>query len=101
MVALARALIAMPKVLLLDEPTSAMDAQTENRFLDQLQHALHDQTVVIVTHRPSALRLVDRVIVIDEGKLVADGNKTDIMARLASRRHGPTPSVPEQGEQRA
>ena len=101
MVALARALIARPKVLLLDEPTSAMDAQTENRFLDRLEHALHGQTVVIVTHRPSALRLVERVIVIDEGKLVADGNKVDIMARLASRKTAPAAPVPEQGEQRA
>ena len=104
MVALARALIARPKVLLLDEPTSAMDAQTENLFLEQLHHVLHDQTLVMVTHRPSALRLVDRVIVIDEGRVVTDGQKPDVMARLASRKAPSSATVahmPAQGGQEA
>ncbi|MCD9087200.1 ATP-binding cassette domain-containing protein [Stenotrophomonas sp. SY1] len=82
LVSLARSLLARPRLLLMDEPTSAMDSQTEALFLQHLQRATQGQTLVVVTHRPSLLALVDRVIVIDAGKVVADGPKATVMAAL-------------------
>jgi ATP-binding cassette subfamily C protein LapB len=82
LVALARTLLTRPKMLLLDEPTSAMDAQTEQQFLRHLQIATRQQTLVVVTHRPSLLALVDRIIVIDSGKVAMDGPKEQVLARL-------------------
>lgn len=87
-IALARALIGKPSVLLLDEPTSAMDVQTEARVLARLKQATPDTTMVIVTHRPSLLDLVDRVIVIDGGQIAKDGPK-NLLSQHArqNRRH--------------
>lgn len=75
-IALARALIGRPPVLLLDEPTSAMDVKTEAQVIQRLKEATTDTTVVVVTHRTSLLELVDRVIVIEGGKIGADGSKS-------------------------
>ncbi|MES0825002.1 type I secretion system permease/ATPase [Ruegeria sp. SCP11] len=87
-IALARALIGRPPVLLLDEPTSAMDVKTEAEVIRRLKQATQDTTVVIVTHRTSLLELVDRVIVIENGRVAADGPKSLLTqhARKA-RRH--------------
>lgn len=82
LVSLARTLLSRPQVLLLDEPTSAMDSQTEQVFLRHLQTATQGQTLVVVTHRPSLLELVNRIIVIDNGKVVLDGPKEHVLARL-------------------
>jgi len=82
LIALARTLLSRPKVLLLDEPTSAMDSQTEHQFLSHLHAATQGQTLVMVTHRPSLLSLVDRIIVIDAGKVALDGPKEAVLARL-------------------
>lgn len=90
LISLARTLLSRPKLLLMDEPTSAMDSQTEAVFLDHLKRAMEGQTLVVVTHRPSVLSLVDRVIVVDGGKIVADGPKANVMAALAN-----TPNNPE------
>lgn len=75
-ITLARALIGHPPVLLMDEPTSAMDIKTESRVIRQLKDATTDTTLILVTHRASLLDLVDRVIVIDDGKIGADGPKS-------------------------
>ncbi|HEV7832803.1 MAG TPA: type I secretion system permease/ATPase [Caballeronia sp.] len=88
LVALARCLIARPKLLLMDEPTSAMDTQTEAAFIRDLAAATKGTTLVVVTHRPSLLQLVDRVIVVDEGKVVTDGAKETVLAALR------TPAAP-------
>lgn len=85
LVALARTLLSRPEVLLLDEPTSAMDAQTEQQFLNHLHKATQGQTLVMVTHRPSLLSLVDRIIVIDGGKVALDGPKETVLARLSGK----------------
>jgi ATP-binding cassette subfamily C protein LapB len=84
LISLARTLLTRPKLLLMDEPTSAMDSQTEALFLEHLRRASLGQTLVVVTHRPSLLNLVDRVIVIDAGKVVADGPKAAVMAALSN-----------------
>jgi len=82
LVALARTLLARPALLLMDEPTSAMDAQTEASFINDLAGATQQTTLVVVTHRPSLLQLVSRVIVIDDGRVVADGPKDEVLAAL-------------------
>ena len=87
LVSLARSLLARPVLLLLDEPTSAMDSQTETQFMQHLQRATQRQTLVVVTHRPSVLRLVERILVIDEGKIVADGPKDMILAAMNNNVH--------------
>lgn len=85
MVALARCLVIQPQVLLLDEPTSSMDAQAEASFIQHLRNSVGDRTLVLVTHRPALLDLVNRVIVVDEGRIVADGPKAQVMDALSGR----------------
>jgi len=83
LVSLARSLLARPQILLLDEPTSAMDTQTEAIFMSRLHNATKGQTLILVTHRTSLLNLVDRILVVDEGRVVADGPKKEIIAALS------------------
>lgn len=83
LVALARCLITQPKILLMDEPTSSMDAQSEALFLRQLHESARDCTLVVVTHRPAVLELVSRIIVVDGGRIVMDGPKAQVLAALA------------------
>ena len=81
-VALARALLLNPPILLLDEPTSAMDNTGEERLKQRLAAVVENKTVVLVTHRASLLSLVDRLIVIDRGQILADGPKAAVMEAL-------------------
>ena len=82
LVALARTLLLQPKVLLLDEPTSSMDAMTELKFIERLKNGLINQTLIIVTHRFSLLNVVDRLIVMENGHITADGEKNKVIERL-------------------
>ncbi|WP_294622376.1 type I secretion system permease/ATPase [uncultured Roseovarius sp.] len=86
-ITLARALVGQPPVLLLDEPTSAMDVQNERDVITRLKEAAQDRTMIVVTHRTSLLDLVDRVIVIENGRVGADGDKS-ILARSARQAAG-------------
>jgi len=85
-VGLARALLHNAPVLLLDEPTSAMDFTTEAHVTARLNAFAHHKTMMLVTHRTSLLQLVNRAIVIDAGKVVADGPRDRIMEALQSGR---------------
>ena len=85
-VGLARALLHNAPMLLLDEPTSAMDFSTEAQITQRISALAQNRTVVLVTHRTSMLAMVSRVIVIDGGKIVADGPRDRIMEALASGR---------------
>ncbi len=78
-VAIARALIGDAPMLILDEPTSAMDPTAERQLLTQLKYATQGKTLVLITHKPSMLELVDKVIVLDRGKIVAQGPKEKVM----------------------
>ena len=89
LVALARCLVMQPQVLLMDEPTSSMDAQSEMAFLRQLKTACGDCTLVMVTHRPAVLELVSRVVVIDGGKVILDGPKGAVLAALSGAKPAP------------
>jgi len=83
-VCIARSIIGKPAVILMDEPSSAMDSQSEQLFLSNLNSWLGDKTFVAVTHRGSLLNLVDRVIVMDAGRIVADTTKEEFFARQAA-----------------
>jgi ATP-binding cassette subfamily C protein LapB len=83
-VALARALLLDPPILLLDEPTSAMDNGAEGRLKARLTEILPGKTLLLVTHRASLLSLVDRLIVLDGGRVVADGAREDTLRALAA-----------------
>jgi len=85
-VGIARAVLHNAPMLLLDEPTSAMDYSSEAAITQRLMAFADNKTVVLVTHRTSLLTLVDRVIVIDGGKVVADGPRDRIMEALQSGR---------------
>jgi ATP-binding cassette subfamily C protein LapB len=97
LVALARCLVTKPQILLMDEPTSSMDAQSEVMFLRQLKQAAGTRTLVMVTHRPAVLELVDRIIVVDAGKVVLDGPKAAVLAALAGVRPA-APAAPASTE---
>ncbi|WP_245582878.1 type I secretion system permease/ATPase [Sediminimonas qiaohouensis] len=75
-ISLARALVGHPPIVLMDEPTSSMDVQNEAAVIKNLKQELSDRTMVVVTHRTSLLELVDRIIVIDNGKVSMDGPKS-------------------------
>ncbi len=83
-VVLARALMGAPPILLLDEPTAAMDIHSEAALIARLKGVLEDRTLIVITHRTSLLELVDRVIVIENGKVVADGPKSQFTRRQAT-----------------
>ena len=85
-VALARALVQQPPVLLLDEPTGAMDNRSEEPVKQRLSAVIEDKTLVLITHRAPMLDLVERIIVLDDGKLVADGPKTQVLEALRAGR---------------
>lgn len=82
-IAISRALLHDPSILLLDEPTNAMDTTTENNFLVRLESIFQDKTLILVTHKTSMLRLVNRLIVLNEGKIVSDGPREDVIKALA------------------
>lgn len=82
-IAVARAIAGKPSILLLDEPTSAMDTQTEQGLIDRLQQELADRTAILITHRVPLLKLVSRIIVIDGGKVVADGPRDLVLKQIA------------------
>lgn len=81
-IALARALLLDPPILVLDEPSSAMDNTSELRMKQQLSQRARNKTLILVTHRASMLELVDRLIVMDSGRVVADGPKDQVHAAL-------------------
>jgi len=84
-VSVARALLRDPPILVLDEPTNSMDNTTEELFKNKLLETIEHKTLILVTHRASLLSLVDRVIVMDSGRIMADGSKENVLTAL---KHG-------------
>lgn len=91
-IALARALLTDPKILLLDEPTSMMDMASERQFVERLKRSFHDKTLIVITHRPSLFQAVDRLIVLGQGEVKADGSREQILnqsRRVAQGQNAP------------
>ena len=83
-IALARALAGKPSILLMDEPSSALDTQAEAHLIARLDKATRGRTFVVVTHRTQMLRLVDRVIVLDKGRVIIDGARDEIVRAMTN-----------------
>jgi len=79
---IARALAGRPPIVVMDAPTSAMDAQSEGALIQQLQEELRGRTLVLFTHRPPLLQLVDRIILIDRGEIVSDGPRDNVLKQI-------------------
>jgi len=82
-VANARAILIKPRIMLLDEPTSAMDHTSEVRFIAEFGNFVQQRTLILVTHKPSMLGLVQRVIVLDGGRVVMDGPRDEVINKLS------------------
>lgn len=77
-----RAIISRPAVLLLDEPTTSMDAQAEKLVVQTLARVTQNMTCIIATHRGALLEIVDRVVILDQGRIVADGPTKEMLDRI-------------------
>ena len=85
--ALARAVAARPAVLVLDDPLSALDVDTEALVEDALREVMADTTTLVIAHRPSTVTLADRVALLDEGRITAVGRHSDLLRQSAHYRH--------------
>jgi ATP-binding cassette, subfamily C, bacterial LapB len=81
-ITIARALVGKPPIMLFDEPTSSMDAQTEAALIERLQAELAGRTMLLISHRNALLKLVDRIIIVEQGRIVHDGPRDQVLAAL-------------------
>ncbi|MBV5277643.1 MAG: ATP-binding cassette domain-containing protein [Campylobacteraceae bacterium] len=86
LVGLARSLVNDPPILILDEPTTGMDVSLEKEMIKALKPIVVDKTLILITHRFAALELVDRVMVVNAGKIIADGPRDVILAKLQGQK---------------
>lgn len=87
-VAIARSLLYDPPVMILDEPTAAMDPASENRLRKRLKVLCQGKTTILITHKGSMLDLVDKLILIDRGRLIAYGPRDEVIRKLQARQYG-------------
>lgn len=83
-VAIARAVLHDPPILVFDEPSSSMDNRTESNLKEKLESVIGDKTLVLITHRASLLDLVDRIIIIDNATVTADGPRDSVLGAIRS-----------------
>jgi ATP-binding cassette subfamily C protein LapB len=81
-IAITRALVHKPSHFILDEPTSAMDMNAEQLFIKNFKEIYSDSTLIVVSHRMPLVNLVDRIIVMNEGKIIEDGMRDEILKKL-------------------
>ena len=87
LIALTRMIVANKKIILLDEPTASMDEGTERQIISMLHQKLSpDQTMVVVTHKPIVLNMVDRIIVLTPNGVAVDGTKEEVLAKLTPKK---------------
>jgi len=82
-ITLARTVVDNSAIFILDEPTKSFDSGTATRVIKNLKNYLQKKTLILITHNPADLALVDRIIVMDSGKIVMDGNKNEVIERLS------------------
>jgi ATP-binding cassette subfamily B protein len=80
-VAIARAILMNPPIFILDDALSSVDIQTEERILEELEKFLQGKTTILITHRIAPLRKANRIVVLDEGRVVETGTHTTLLAR--------------------
>ena len=85
-IVLARAILNSPQILLLDEPTASLDARSEKQFIKSINATAKDRTMLLITHKMDLLKLVDRIIVLDKGKLLIDGPKDKVLEQLKNEK---------------
>ena len=78
---IARGLVRDAKILILDEPTAALDPQTEQRLVSALENAAKDRLVIVIAHRLSTIRHADRILFLEDGRIVESGSEAELMAR--------------------
>ena len=81
-IALARAMLKSPNIILCDEPTNAMDVQSENAFCQYIRQQAKNKTMILITHKHAMLSLVDRLILVHDGKIIMDGRRDEVMHAL-------------------
>ncbi|OWK30699.1 type I secretion system permease/ATPase [Sphingomonas mucosissima] len=81
-IAIARALAGKPQMLVFDEPSASMDTQTEQGLIERLQNEVQGRTMILVTHRPPLLQLVQRIIVMERGRIAMDGPRDKVLQQL-------------------
>jgi ATP-binding cassette, subfamily B, bacterial len=86
-ISIARAFLKDAPVLVLDEPTSALDAETEERLMQALHDLMRGRTTIIISHRLSTIRMVDRILVLDNGRMVESGTHQELLAAGRSYAH--------------
>ncbi|MEX2659841.1 MAG: ABC transporter ATP-binding protein, partial [Acidimicrobiales bacterium] len=84
-IAIARAVLADPRILILDDATSAVDPTKEHEIRDALDEVMRDRTTLVIAHRPATIALADRVVLLDGGRIIADGAHDELLA--ASERY--------------
>jgi ATP-binding cassette subfamily C protein LapB len=87
-IAIARAMIAKPNILLMDEPTASMDNATESQLVDRLLTATTDTTCVFVTHRGAMLKMADHIIVMEKGQIVLAGPRDKVLEKMQGAANG-------------
>lgn len=95
-IALARAILTDPRVLVLDDATSSVDAVTEEAIHDTLRELMTDRTTILIAHRRSTLRLAERIVVIERGRVVDVGSHDELLAR--SERYNALLTGPDDGD---
>tara|TARA_B110000211_G_scaffold42406_1_gene44124 strand:- start:44746 stop:46920 length:2175 start_codon:yes stop_codon:yes gene_type:complete len=81
-IVLARAILNSPQILLLDEPTASLDARAEKQFIQSINATAQNRTMLLITHKMDLLKLVDRILVLEKGKLIIDGPKDAVLTQL-------------------
>jgi ATP-binding cassette subfamily C protein LapB len=81
-IALARAMLLRPKIMVCDEPTNAMDVQSEEAFIRYTSEDVKDKTFILITHRQAMLGMVDRLILMEQGRVIMDGKRDDVLKAL-------------------